>query len=1515
LLVDERIFEKILKGHPNLIEKGSGTLKILFTENRITEDQLTALWEQIRKADSESKCALLGMLKEISWEMDPTQIRFLLAQVMKNPEEPNTEFLEVITALRRVAHFRHKDDELVSLLNGLVWQLLSEPSADRPGVAKELIQTLITNISEASKASYFMKAVDNVLAGKSKDRNMKFLIKMLKSPGAITPEMAEVIKEKKVVEFCIDELRKNFLISGEDTSVPDTQQSEGSTASLPSRTAAAGQKSQAPISPKKILPFLTAISSSSAEKNALFRPQHPPLFFFSDFVKIWDIVFDNGIQHKGINDWMYDYLKTHQRVQELPLYKQFFETHLPRLTRPGAEEFFAFFMLLFLIINELDRSLIQHHIALENCVSSYKTSKKLVYLPQKPFEEVFGTELLWKTMMDATSPRLFGQIANFVSNISLQSEFCERIHPEIYQPQKQKQLKRSYDLFMEGNALGAQKAVIILTKIIRSEEMRSGFGLVSFAQVKEGERLRLTFEKEHSHLKQKTTIETAENQTVYQLREAVAAENKVPFELVGIAFENGGDIPSTDNILTLERSEIKNLQAMIFKERETEIIDFQFMNDAKTDFSEMTRRAFLEVFQQFGSDGRMTREQFKRLQGAIGSNIYYEPKEQTEVLLFGKLEGGAEAQSKPATIGFDEFLDGFRRIAIIGGDRGVVQVKQNLYSLGFNKTMRPRRYPLDLSPEGLATSTRHMLANDKAFTARLLEYIKPSYVPQTDAEAGSDQSFESRESQEAADLFVRLLENLPPAYEDVVKAWEDPTGFLDGASDPFMVYHRSVIIQALLFRPDFLRFMVRIRPEVFGHGEAGFLARTLTPDTLVKVLKALRVASVSFDYKAWAAKLLSPMRLLERLLKTAVSFIDPEFNHCTKQLTSYVARRRIRANETGQAQSSTDAANAKPNSTTDLKTARAPKPASDDKDFEETRLLVFKSTVEAHDMFGTLKSSFNFAEINQTLLRFLEQFIPEMREIEMMHTRLLKSVATVFVCSIKLREAELTTLIASPDFARVMFKGLTSPSPICRLYFKNMYSIVASEAKSVEFKTDLLKILLTSLGAKESEELHGVVEIACLILAEIGELKAKNPEIEKYLHSALNFSDLFRNLKKMLMEHESSEKQLNEEPDGMLVSYLAFLEQILKTDELVVSELTKEEKRELTTFIFKKCLFEVNAEGVCLDQVKCKSKRSRAIALELLKLLLKGDSSLNVLFLATCLNPLVKVMPPFAVQSQYTANPERKTKNGFAGIKNPGCVCYMIATLQQFYCTPAFRYGVLMANDNRNAQLVTYKGRAIDDNVFHQFQKMMAYLDMSDRKDYDPHDFCFSYKDYSGEPTNVSVQQDADEFLKVILERLENAFMGSPYLGVLNSVFLGKVCNVITCKGCGYEKTNEENFFNISLEIKKNEKFERKSGQAGPGGDHFGLPVRQLQEKVRHFQAGAAEKAAEHADRFAEKNVFRFGPVHEHQDTHPVRVPVQRQPEGLHVHREEEGGGGGGEEGVDGRPVPAAGSPAGAGQR
>ena len=96
-----------------------------------------------------------------------------------------------------------------------------------------------------------------------------------------------------------------------------------------------------------------------------------------------------------------------------------------------------------------------------------------------------------------------------------------------------------------------------------------------------------------------------------------------------------------------------------------------------------------------------------------------------------------------------------------------------------------------------------------------------------------------------------------------------------------------------------------------------------------------------------------------------------------------------------------------------------------------------------------------------------------------------------------------------------------------------------------------------------------------------------------------------------------------------------------------------------------------------------------------------------------------------------------ESKQKYVGLKNLGCICYMNAMMQQFFMIPTFRYNLLQVDDGLPEELADYKGQKVDDNVMHQLQKLMAHLELSERTDYNPFEFCFAFKDFEGNPTNT----------------------------------------------------------------------------------------------------------------------------------------------------------------------------------
>jgi ubiquitin C-terminal hydrolase len=81
------------------------------------------------------------------------------------------------------------------------------------------------------------------------------------------------------------------------------------------------------------------------------------------------------------------------------------------------------------------------------------------------------------------------------------------------------------------------------------------------------------------------------------------------------------------------------------------------------------------------------------------------------------------------------------------------------------------------------------------------------------------------------------------------------------------------------------------------------------------------------------------------------------------------------------------------------------------------------------------------------------------------------------------------------------------------------------------------------------------------------------------------------------------------------------------------------------------------------------------------------------------------------------------------GLVNLGCICYMNAMLQQLFMTREFKYPLLSVDfTSRHIPIMEKKGRKYKDNVLLQLQRMFGYLQMSERADYSPEMFCYSFK-------------------------------------------------------------------------------------------------------------------------------------------------------------------------------------------
>lgn len=82
----------------------------------------------------------------------------------------------------------------------------------------------------------------------------------------------------------------------------------------------------------------------------------------------------------------------------------------------------------------------------------------------------------------------------------------------------------------------------------------------------------------------------------------------------------------------------------------------------------------------------------------------------------------------------------------------------------------------------------------------------------------------------------------------------------------------------------------------------------------------------------------------------------------------------------------------------------------------------------------------------------------------------------------------------------------------------------------------------------------------------------------------------------------------------------------------------------------------------------------------------------------------------YGFSSYFYSYNEARSELGYAGLRNLGCICYMIAMLQQLFMTQTFRSLILMTDDGQPECLTKRGTKEYDDNIFHQLQNMFANL-------------------------------------------------------------------------------------------------------------------------------------------------------------------------------------------------------------
>lgn len=406
---------------------------------------------------------------------------------------------------------------------------------------------------------------------------------------------------------------------------------------------------------------------------------------------------------------------------------------------------------------------------------------------------------------------------------------------------------------------------------------------------------------------------------------------------------------------------------------------------------------------------------------------------------------------------------------------------------------------------------------------------------------------------------------------------------------------------------------------------------------------------------------------------------------------------------------------------------------------------------------------------------------------------MLQAIILWLKCLFAFKSDLYTYLKELPD---LLIQGILSNlSPSVRDYFQEFIYFLAANIHidSVPLNQTPLSLLLVKmldLNMVLHEQNCGELSELLAILIDIYMTCERKNEMN------INITDKLKELFSTIQQYNSKEVATNSPQDNVLVGLLQLTTKFVKAKECSL-ELDNLSRMQIIEEIFFSCLFPLRCK-VGENKYKCKSNKSREAAFQLISVLMENIPECTNFFFRECVLPLRKKITEL---NEYSFNVERrgKSSSGFVGIKNLGCICYIISILQQFFMISPFRNALLSVDDKKPP---VFNEAGIDDNLLHQLQNLFVNLNLSMRVDYIPSSLCHSIKEPNGKPINVCIQHDAHEFLNIIFDKLDRSLKPTCYSKILPNIFGGKCCSQVVCSKCGNVSATYEDYYTLSLEIK-----------------------------------------------------------------------------------------------------------------
>jgi len=236
--------------------------------------------------------------------------------------------------------------------------------------------------------------------------------------------------------------------------------------------------------------------------------------------------------------------------------------------------------------------------------------------------------------------------------------------------------------------------------------------------------------------------------------------------------------------------------------------------------------------------------------------------------------------------------------------------------------------------------------------------------------------------------------------------------------------------------------------------------------------------------------------------------------------------------------------------------------------------------------------------------------------------------------------------------------------------------------KFIEFKKSILTVLIYKVKEVEKKNRTRTYKAHEIVSSILTTTKTEHLNLMN-----LNFEEIIQKNIQIIFDKDNVEKSIH---DNDQILYGAF--NIVRSLLQQYPKLKKKYGAILLKYLLKECLFEVpksNRSKHHKRPPKCKNNTTRNLVFGLI-IVMTRDCLENLEIVLNFLKKLqeksnwrTRTYQDWTISHQS----DEKSQTGYVGIKNLGCICYMISMLQQLYMIPSFRESVLAIEDpNKNTK-------------------------------------------------------------------------------------------------------------------------------------------------------------------------------------------------------------------------------------